>query len=89
MARKQKQNNGTLSLTPAQKRAGRQYKKIIASVGLSQVGAARFLDVNERTSRRYASGEWPLPKAERMLMAVLARKRVSPAQAEALLKTGF
>lgn len=80
-----KKANGKLALTPAQKRAGKKYKKDIAALELSQVSAAKFLDVNERTSRRYASGEWPLPKAHQMLLAVLAHKRVSPAQAEALL----
>jgi hypothetical protein len=83
MARKKK--NGALTLTRAQRRNGKQYKNVIASVGMSQVRAAKFLDVNERTSRRYASGEWPLPRAHRLLLAVLVHKRVSPDRAEALL----
>jgi hypothetical protein len=45
-----------------------RYQQLIDKIGTSQVGAARFLGIAERTSRRYASGELPTPP---MLLAVL------------------
>jgi hypothetical protein len=38
-----------------------QLRKLLDSVGMTQRGAARALDINERTMRRYCAGE-PIPK---------------------------
>ena len=38
-----------------------QLKRALAKAGLSQRGAAKLLDINERTMRRYVSGEQSIP----------------------------
>ena len=40
----------------------KQLRAVLAAAGLSQRGAARMLDIDERTMRRYAAGEWPIPR---------------------------
>jgi len=62
-----------------------RYKKVIKSLGLSQRKAAKFIGVNERTSRRYASGEWPVPRATAMLLAVMEHRGIKPQRVEAML----
>jgi ribosome-binding protein aMBF1 (putative translation factor) len=39
------------------------YRYLIGRLGWSQVEAARRLNINERTSRRYASGESQTPQS--------------------------
>jgi hypothetical protein len=39
-----------------------QYRAAIKLLGLSQVKAGKFLGVNERTSRRWALGEYDVPE---------------------------
>lgn len=39
-----------------------QLKRALQKAGLSQRGAAKQLEINERTMRRYISGEQPVPK---------------------------
>ena len=41
-------------------------------LGLTQVGAARLLDVDERTVRRWATGNVPIPRAVEMLLPLLS-----------------
>jgi len=50
-----------------------QYRDAIARLDLSQVAAARLLGVDERTSRRWASGERDVPPpAVRFLQYLIA-----------------
>jgi len=39
-----------------------QLKRALRDAGLSQRGAAKLLGINERTMRRYVSGEQPIPR---------------------------
>ena len=39
-----------------------QLKRALAKATLSQRGAAKLLEINERTMRRYISGEQPIPR---------------------------
>lgn len=39
-----------------------QLKRVLAKAALSQRGAAKLLEINERTMRRYISGEQPIPR---------------------------
>jgi hypothetical protein len=39
-----------------------QLKRALAKAGLSQRGAAKRLEINERTMRRYISGEQSVPR---------------------------
>lgn len=41
---------------------GKQLKRALRDAGLSQRGAAKELEINERTMRRYISGEQPIPR---------------------------
>jgi transcriptional regulator with XRE-family HTH domain len=41
---------------------GGQLQKLLDSAGLSQRGAAKEIGINERTMRKYVSGESPIPK---------------------------
>jgi DNA-binding transcriptional regulator YiaG len=53
-----------------------EYREAIERLDLSQVGAARLLGVDERTSRRWAIGERPIPgPAERFLRYLIATGR--------------
>ncbi len=48
------------------------YRATIAALGLSQVGAAKALGINERTSRRYARDGVPAGTS-RIIATALAR----------------
>lgn len=39
-----------------------QLKRALAKAGLSQRGAAKALDINERTMRKYVAGDAPIPR---------------------------
>jgi|HubBroStandDraft_2_1064218.scaffolds.fasta_scaffold674890_3 hypothetical protein len=46
-------------------------RKLLAMIGCSQRAAAKELDINERTMRRYCAGD-PVPKYVLMALAYLA-----------------
>jgi DNA-binding transcriptional regulator YiaG len=56
-----------------------QYRAAIEKLGLSQRGAARFLGVDERSSRRWALGESAIPEAVAKLLRLMVRLDLSPA----------
>jgi hypothetical protein len=49
------------------------YQKSIIDMGWNQVQAARFLGIDPRTSRRYASGELKTPAATMVILESLLR----------------
>ena len=50
-------------------------------LGLTQVGGAKLLGIDERTSRRYALGELPVPVTTRKLIdMMLAAREMSKAK---------
>lgn len=55
-----------------------QYRAAIAKLGLSQCGAARFLDIDERTSRRYALGQAAIPESVAKLLRLMIDRGVKP-----------
>ena len=61
-----------------------QYRDAISRLGLSQVRAARFLGVDPRTSRRWALGEIPIPKAIGMFLYLLLNGALKPEDLENL-----
>jgi len=65
-----------------------QYRTAIKSLGLSQRGAARLLGVNERTSRRWALGELPIPRAAALLLALMVKLKISPSDVAPLQARG-
>jgi len=56
---------------------GKEYRAIIERLGMSQVGAARFLGVADSTSRRWIADTHPIPNAVAMLLCVMARYRLT------------
>jgi DNA-binding transcriptional regulator YiaG len=53
-----------------------EYREAIDHLGLSQVAAAKLLGVDDRTSRRWACGERPIPPpAQRFLRYLIATGR--------------
>ncbi len=66
------QGRGGVSMT------ANQYRAAIANLGLSQVGAARFFEVGDRTSRRWISGEYPIPPAVDYCLRLMIKHNVKP-----------
>jgi DNA-binding transcriptional regulator YiaG len=66
-----------------------QYRDALDALGLSQPGAARFLDVNERTSRRWAEGDLEPPGSIAVIFALMIHFGVTPDQALDLARTTF
>lgn len=48
-----------------------EYQRAIERLGWSQVGAAKMLGIDPRTSRRYISGDLQPPKPLQLLLRVL------------------
>jgi DNA-binding transcriptional regulator YiaG len=48
-----------------------RYRATIDRLNLSQVGAARLFKVDDRTSRRWASGDAPVPEAVAKLLRLM------------------
>jgi len=44
------------------------FRSHLSRLGYSQAGFARLMDVDERTVRRWGTGETPIPKSVRMLL---------------------
>ena|SRR5215831_14154326 len=57
------------------------YQDMIDKLKMSQRAAAAFLKIDERTSRRYAADELPLPPSIRYLLSLMIKKRISPEEA--------
>lgn len=55
-----------------------QYRSAIEKLGLSQRGAAAFLGVDERTSRRWALGEAQVPDSVSLLLKLMIRLKIKP-----------
>jgi hypothetical protein len=53
----------------------KQLQKFLDDAGLSQRGAARELDISERTMRRYIAGDLPVPRVVEFALRWLASQR--------------
>lgn len=51
-----------------------QLKRALAKAGLSQRGAAKRLELNERTMRRYVAGDQPIPRVVEYAVYWLCRE---------------
>ena len=60
------------SMTP------RQYEFAIRKLGMTQVGAGRFLGVSERTSRRFVAGHAEIPTAIVLLLSSMIAHNEQP-----------
>lgn len=62
-----------------------EYRKAITTLGLSQVAAARFLGIGQRTSRRWAAGDdTPDPRAE-MVLRIMLKYNIDVAAVDKLM----
>jgi hypothetical protein len=48
-----------------------QLQRLLDRAGLSQRGAAKALEINERTMRKYVSGDSPIPKTVELALLYL------------------
>ena len=55
---------------------GTEYGKAIERLGLSQVGAAKLLGVNDRTSRRWIADEVPIPHTAAMVLRMMLKYKL-------------
>ncbi len=65
-------------MTPA------EYNTAIEHLGLSQRKAGKFLGVNERTSRRWVSGESPIPEPAARLLQLCIKLKYEPRETDFL-----
>jgi len=49
-----------------------QLQRLLDRAGLSQRGAAKALEINERTMRKYVAGDAPIPKTVELALLYLA-----------------
>ncbi len=56
----------------------KQYAEAIDRLGLSQRAAGRFLGVEERTSRRWISGESAIPESVAKLLRLMVQMKLKP-----------
>jgi len=52
-----------------------QLRKLLEKAGLSQRGAAKMLEIDERTMRYYAAGTYPIPRSIEIALTCLAEHR--------------
>ena len=50
-----------------------ELRDLLASLGLSQRGAAKQLGIDERTMRRYCAGDLPVPRVVQLALSALMR----------------
>ena len=62
-----------------------QFRDALAALDLTQVGAADLFGVNERTARRWASGEQDIPQPVALALRLMVKHKVSVATAQKLL----
>lgn len=55
-----------------------EYRAAIEALDLSQLAAGDFLEIGERTSRRYALGESPIPGSVAILLRHMVRHKLTP-----------
>lgn len=63
-----------------------EYRDTLARLGFTIVGAGRFLEINERQARRYASGETPVPGSTAKFLRYLIAADVTPVEVERLVR---
>ncbi len=64
----------------------KRYNECLELLGLNQRAAGKFLGYNERTSRRFASGEADVPDSVAGLLELMVRTKHSPDQMLALIE---
>lgn len=73
---------GCNRLQAADPMTSNQYRAALAKLGLSQLAAARLLQADGRTSRRWALGERSIPPTVAVLLRLLLKGKVTAADIE-------
>lgn len=60
----------------------KQYADAIERLSLSQRGAAKFLGVDERTSRKWIAGDARIPESAAKLLRLMVRLKLNPDDVE-------
>lgn len=60
----------------------KQYADAIERLSLSQRGAAKFLGVDERTSRKWIAGDARIPESAAKLLRLVMRLKLNPDEVE-------
>ena len=63
---------------------GTEYGRALERLGLSQVGAARLLGVNDRTSRRWIANEVPIPLSVAVMLQLIIKRRIETDYVQAI-----
>jgi len=63
----------------------KQFRVAITALGMTQQGAARFLEMNPRTVRRYALGTQPVTPIVAMLLTLMLRHCRDPNKVRAMV----
>jgi plasmid maintenance system antidote protein VapI len=50
-----------------------QFNKALDTLGIGQTELANALEINDRTIRRFAAGEWPVPIPIAMLLNLMLK----------------
>lgn len=66
-----------------------QYAVALAALNLSQRSGAKFLGVNERTSRKWAAGGARIPESVAKLLRVMAQLKLRPSDIHAFTVSGY
>ena len=69
-----------------EKMTAEEFEQAIDQVNLSQIEAAEFFGVNERSSRRWISGQHAVPQSVAMLLRVMVNNNITPEQILTLCK---
>jgi hypothetical protein len=57
-----------------------EYARAIERLGWSQVGAAKLLGIDPRTSRRYIAGDLAMPSTLQKLLRLIVRLKITEAR---------
>jgi DNA-binding transcriptional regulator YiaG len=66
----------------------KQFRNALDRLGLSQLGAARLFDANDRTVRRWAIGERSVPVGVAMMLRLLLAGKITVEDVEAAKRHG-
>ena len=58
---------------------GATFKATLERIGISQMGFSRLIGVSGRTVRSWISDEFPLPKAVALLVHLIQKTKINPA----------
>lgn len=61
-----------------------EFRRALKSLGVTALEFGRFLDLDERTVRRWWTGERPVPRSVELLLLLIGRQGLTIDQVDAL-----